>query len=540
MERETLEVDVLIIGAGAAGLSCAIALARAEKAASRQSSILVLEKAEDIGNHQLSGAVMDPIALKELFPDYESLGFPKHGVVEEDWLGIFSGKKCRKVSEKWLPKPLKNKGNFIVSAYKVARWLKEQAEKLGVDVYPGFAAAELLYDEKGTVIGARMVDQGLDKKGEKKSNYQPGMDVKAKVTVLAEGTRGSLAKQLIIKKKLDQGKNPQIYATGLKEIWSIQKDWSGKVLHSLGWPLDSKKYGGAWIYGLPNQQLSIGFVVGLDYADPAFDPHEAFQKWKTHPFVQELLKGGTLLRYGAKTIPEGGYFSMPKFYGDGFMLIGDSAGFLNAQRLKGIHLCMKSGMLAAEAISRALSADDFSEQKLSAYAGLFEKSWAKTELYAVRNFRQAFQHGLYLGLFRNGLQLVFGGRDWSARIPTRIDSEHYFRKSGHVNRPKGPFDKQLTFDKLSDVFHSGTIHEEDQPCHLVVTQPDICATRCKEEYGNPCQHFCPANVYEWLGERLQINASNCVHCKTCDIADPYQVINWVVPEGGGGPKYIDM
>lgn len=540
MERETLEVDVLVLGAGAAGLSCAIDLARREKAASRETTILVLEKGEDIGNHQLSGAVMDPRGIRELFPDFEALGFPIEAKVEEDRFALLTSGSSYSLKEPWLPKPLKNNGNFIVSAFKISRWLKEQAEKLGIEVYPGFAAAGILYDEQERIVGVRTVDQGLDKKGEKKSSFQPGMDIKAKVTVFAEGTRGSLAKQLVQKKKLDQGRNPQIYATGLKEIWETKQDLKGKVIHTLGWPLDSKKYGGGWIYGLPGNRVSIGFVVGLDYGDPSFDPHEAFQKWKTHPLVKNILDGGTIQRYGAKTIPEGGYFSMPQFFGDGFVMVGDSAGFLNAQRLKGIHLAIKSGMLAAEAISAALAASDFSSQKLSAYAGLFETSWAKAELYAVRNFRQAFQGGLFTGFFRTGLQMIFGGRDWSARIPMRIDSDHYFKKTGHHDRAKGPFDKTTTFDKLTDVFHSGTIHEEDQPCHLVVLDSKICATRCKEEYGNPCQHFCPAQVYEWRGDRLEINASNCVHCKTCDIADPYQIINWVVPEGGGGPKYVDM
>jgi electron-transferring-flavoprotein dehydrogenase len=376
--------------------------------------------------------------------------------------------------------------------------------------------------------------------------------VKAKVTVFAEGTRGNLAKGLIQKLRLDAGKNHQIYETGIKEIWRIPEERGqalrGHVIHTMGEPLGTSGYGGGWIYGLGENRLSLGYVVGLDHPDARLDPHAMFVRWKQHPAIAGLLVGGELLRYGAKTIPGGGYFAMPRLQGDGFCLVGDSGGFVNMARLKGVHLAIKSGLLAAESIAEALQRDDTSAAGLAGFSRRFESSWAKDELWGVRNFRQAFQSGFFSGLIDAGLQLVTGGRGLIARRRACADHET-MRPVSNSRLEKPTYDDKLAVDKLTDVYSSGAIHEEDQPPHLVVVDPAICVTRCTEEYGNPCQHFCPAAVYEWphlnVAEARQkggvvINASNCVHCKTCDVADPYQIIEWVVPEGGGGPKYIDM
>ncbi|MHC4838226.1 MAG: electron transfer flavoprotein-ubiquinone oxidoreductase, partial [Planctomycetota bacterium] len=353
------------------------------------------------------------------------------------------------------------------------------------------------------------------------------------------GTRGSLAKKLIASHDLAKDRNPQIWGVGIKEIWEVQEDLEGTVYHTGGWPLDGSVYGGGWIYGLPGKRVSIGFVMGMDHGDPNFDYHARMQEWKTHPFMRKLLEGGKMVRYGAKTVPEGGLFSLPRCWGEGFLMIGDSAGFMNTARLKGVHLAMKSGLLGAEAALGALRghAEGAKAEALSAFDRLFESSWAHEELHKVRNFRQGFQKGFLRGSMAAGLVTLSGGRFPGGRKPLESDHDRY-RKSTEV-AAKPIFDGKLTFDKLTDVYHSGTVHEEDQPCHLVVLEPDICTSRCTVEYGNPCQHFCPASVYEWEEGGLKINASNCVHCKTCDIADPYQIIDWVVPEGGG-PVYTGM
>ena len=553
VEREELEVDVCVVGAGAAALSCAIQLKRALTAAGNdEAMVLVLEKAEDVGNHVLSGAVMDPKGITELFPNWRDEGFPVEADVTFDCVDILrKNGKTKRLQGALVPPPLKNHGNVIVSLYHVVRWLRDKAEELGVEVYPGFAAARVLYDGD-RVIGVQTRDAGIAKDGSQKPTFEPGMDVKAKVTVFAEGTRGNLAKGLIHKLKLDAGKNHQSYETGIKEIWKIPEargqDMLGKVIHTMGQPLGTSGYGGGWIYGLQDNRLSIGYVVGLDHPDPALDPHALFVQWKQHPAMQALLEGGELVRYGAKTIPGGGYYSMPRLQGDGFVLVGDSAGFVNMQRLKGIHLAIKSGMLAADAIAEAFAKDDFSAVGLMGYTKRFEASWAKEELWKVRNFRQAFQKGFFSGIVDAGFQLVTGGRGLVGR--RELVEDHSTTRAPSASRLTKPkFDDALCPDKLTDVYKSGAVHEEDQPSHLVVTDPSICVTRCTEEHGNPCQHFCPAAVYEWphadqgaaaSAGGVVINASNCVHCKTCDVADPYQIIEWVVPEGGGGPKYVDM
>jgi len=559
VEREVLEVDVLFVGAGPACLAGAIRLAqlarqhdeRVDAAGAGRKlgelNIAVIEKGSEVGMHSLSGAVLDPRALRELFPDFESRDFPIDKHVETDAVLFLSEKGKFKLPI--TPPALQNHGNFVVSLHKVTRWMAAQAESLGINIFPGFAGAAILYDGD-RVLGVRTGDRGIDKQGQPKGNFEPGIDIRAKVTVLGEGPRGSLAKQLIPKLGLDRDSMPQIYATGVKELWRLPAGSlrEGRVLHTMGWPLPQSLYGGGWIYNQADDILSIGFVVGLDYAHPETDPHMLFSAWKTHPTVAELLRGGEVVAYGAKTIAEGGYWSMPRLYADGVLLVGETAGFLNAMRLKGIHLGMKSGMLAAEAILDALVAGDTSAATLRGYRDRFEKSWARDELYKVRNFRQAYRDGLFTGMLHTGFQMLTGGRGLFDRRRVGPDYQHMHKRSQLDGTPAPPtvvFDEKLTFKKLTDVYHSGTTHEEDQPCHLQIADTDICNGRCVEEYGNPCTHFCPASVYEMVeapggGKRLFVNFTNCVHCKTCDIMDPYQIINWVTPEGGGGPNYVNL
>ena len=553
IQREQLEADVLIIGAGPGGLACALHLANliekhneAKKSPSLSAeNIYVLEKGREIGAHQLSGAIMDPRGLRELVPDFEKTA-PLDTPVTGDAAYYFTESSSYKLPI--TPPPLQNHGNYVVSLNKLVKWLGGLVEKKGVNLFTQFAGRELLYEKKG-IAGVLTEDKGVDKNGKPKDNYTPGYELRAKITVLAEGPRGSLTKELVSKLKLD-GLNPQVYGLGIKELWDVQpgKIDTGYVAHTLGWPLSSDLYGGGWVYGLQNNRVSLGMVVALEYHDPLFDPHEAFQKYKTHPFVKNILEGGKLIRYGAKTVPYGGWYSMPRSYVDGGLIIGDSASLLNSQRLKGIHTAIKSGMLAAETIYEALCAGDTSAKTLSAYPQKIEQSWIKKELWEVRNFHQAFHGGLYPGLVQAGLQFVTGGRGLSDPMRSEPGYQEYTKLNrdrtlvDQSTRFKG--DGKLTFDRLTDVYHSGTRHEEDQPCHLVVLEPNICGDRCVREYGNPCQYFCPAAVYEMVTEKgepkLKINASNCVHCKTCDIADPYQIINWVPPEGGGGPNYEGM
>jgi electron-transferring-flavoprotein dehydrogenase len=552
-EREVLEVDVLIVGAGPAGLACAIQLQRllAAKGISDK-TILVLEKAEEIGYHTLSGAVMDPRGIAELFPDWREKGCPIESEVTFDCLDVLwrSGKRSR-LTGALTPPPLRNHGNYVVSLYKIVRWMKEQAEGAGIEVYPGFGGAVILLDGS-RVTGVQTRDSGIGKNGQPKGNFQPGMDIKAKVTVFAEGTRGSLAKDLIEILSLGKPENPQTYGTGCKELWEIPPERGsallGHVIHTVGAPNGLEGYGGGWIYGQKDNRLSIGFVIGLDHHDARLDPHAMFVQWKQHPAVAELLAGGKVIRYGAKTVPYGGYWAMPKLQGDGFCIVGDSAAFLNSARLKGIHLAIKSGMLAAEAIAGALEKGDTSGAALARYTDLFEASWAKQELWSVRNFHQAFDAGLFAGMLDAGLQMVTGGRGLIAHRKGHLDRETT-RPVAESRLEKPKYDDARSMDRLTDVYWSGAIHDEDQPSHLVVVDPAICVERCTAEFGNPCQHFCPAAVYEWPaghppgGDKRAgpvINASNCVHCKTCDIADPYGVIDWIVPEAGGGPKYVDM
>ena len=553
IERERVEADVLIVGAGPAGLGCALHLAnlierhkQANKSPSLSTeNIYVVEKARELGAHQLSGAIMDPRALRELVPDFEKTA-PLDTPVTGDAAYFLTEKGTHKLPI--TPPPLRNHGNYVVSLNKLVKWLGELVEKKGVNVFTQFAGRELVYEENG-IAGVLTEDKGIDKNGKPKDNFTPGYELRAKVTVLAEGPRGSLTKEAVNRLKLD-GLNPQVYGIGIKELWDVQPGRidTGYVAHTLGWPLHSDVYGGGWVYGMSNNRVSLGMVVGLEYHNPLFDPHEAFQRFKTHPFVRKILEGGKLVRYGAKTVPYGGWYAMPRSYMDGGLIIGDSASLLNSQRLKGIHTAIKSGMLAAETIYEALCAGDISAKALAAYPKKIEQSWLKKELWAARNFHQAFHDGIWKGLFLAGIQFVTGGRGLTDPMRAEAGYKEYSKlnRDGTLidqsTRFKG--DGKLTFDRLTDVYHSGTRHEEDQPCHLHVLDPSICVDRCVREYGNPCQYFCPAAVYEMTAEKsgpkLKINFANCVHCKTCDIADPYQIINWVPPEGGGGPNYEGM
>jgi electron-transferring-flavoprotein dehydrogenase len=561
--RETLEIDVLFVGAGPASLAGAYHLAklieRHNQGATKplQPSIAVLEKGKEIGSHALSGAVLDPRALVELFPgDWREA--PLEGEVGDEEVLVLSAKRAAPLPV--IPPPLRNHGNYVVSLGKLLKWMAPKVEAAGVDVFTEFPAALALV-ESGGVVGVRTGDKGIDEHGKPKANHEPGVDIRARVTVLGEGPRGTLAKQLESAFQLQAGRNPQVYSIGLKEVWEVPpgRVAPGMVIHTMGWPLGTDTFGGGFLYGMQNDQLIAGLVVGLDYENPWLDPHQELQRWKTHPRIRRLLDGGRMTHYGAKAIPEGGWYSMPRLAGDGFLLVGDSGGLLNSQRLKGIHLAMKSGMLAAETIFEALREDDagtapLARAALARYEDKVAASWIRRELWAVRNFHQAFDRGLFAGMLQAGLGMVTGGRGFgvASRLPTEPGHARMVKLTSAKGKrlqqpPPVAFDGKLTFDKLADVYNSGTAHDEDQPVHLLVHDTSICVERCTQEYANPCQRFCPAAVYEMVpdpaspaGRRLQINASNCVHCKTCDVMDPYQIITWVPPEGGGGPSYGKM
>ncbi len=556
--RESMDADILIVGGGPAGLACAIRLGQLKAApgsALKDATIILLEKGSYVGAHAISGAILDPRAMRELFGDFLAGGCPIEAPVRTDDLYYFLD-AGRRIRFPFLPPMLRNEGTFVASLNRISKWLAEKAEGGGIDLLPGFAGREILY-EGDRVAGVRCGDRGIDKEGNPKGNFEPGVDIRAKVTILADGSRGNLTKSLVARLALDEGRNPQIYATGVKEVWEVPEGRlaPGAVIHTMGWPLAREEYGGGFIYGMSGNRVSLGFVIGLDYRNPWTDPHGLTQDWKGHDAVRGIIDGGKMVGYGAKTIPEGGLFSIPRCATDGCLIIGDAGGFLNAARLKGIHLAMKTGMIAAETVADAFARGDGGEpagREIASFQDRVSESWVGTELKSVRNFRQGFSAGLLPGMVHTGLVLATGGRGIKSRLATRTDPSHMLalaemrRRGRSTAPPRREFDGTRTFDKLTDVYSSGTTHEENQPSHLLVADTSICATRCREEYGNPCQYFCPAAVYEMVpagggGDvRLQVNFTNCVHCKTCDIQDPYGIITWVPPEGGDGPNYIDL
>ena len=612
--RDTLPCGVLFVGAGPASLAGAIRLidqvkahneaidsgaAQGEKIDLDANPIMVIEKAGELGDHNMSGAILDPRALRELLPDWEKMDPPPpfEGPALEDELWLLLG--GTRIKAPITPPTFHNEGNFITSLNRFVKWLGQVAESKGVMILPGFPAAQVLYDEQGAVRGVRTVDRGVDKHGKRKDSFTPGNDLHARLTIFGEGSRGSLTRELVARYSLDAGRNPQIYSTGVKELWKVPpgRMRPGQVIHTAGHPLDllGSDFGGGFIYAFKEDHVSLGFVVSLDSPDPTLDPHRMFSRWKEHPSIKAILEGGEVVRYGAKTIPEGGWFSLPRPYMPGAMLIGDSAGYLNMTRLKGIHLAMKSGMLAAETAFEILkqgAGTAATEERTKAYWKRILDSWVFQEMWKVRNFRQSFQRwplGFVRGALSAGLHIQSGGlwppgrvglvsdhhrieqqrpypqpgttwKEPPGALPPRTDTAARIaaaRAEGDktVAALKAPFKQpeptiatspdKLVMDKVTDVYYSGAHHEEDQPPHLVIADVDVCHTRCTEEYGNPCQYFCPAGVYELAqtddgkGRKMRLNFSNCVHCKTCDVRDPYQLITWVTPEGGG-PSYAGL
>jgi electron-transferring-flavoprotein dehydrogenase len=557
-ERDVMDVDVLFVGGGIASLSGALHLSNLIAAHNQKGEgkkldevmIAILDKGSSPGAHGISGAVMDPAPLKDLMPDFIEKGAPLEGEVKKE--SVYFLTKGGKIKFPMVPPPLDNHGNFVVSMARMNQWMAGLVEEAGVNIFPGFAGVETLYDGD-RVIGVRTGDKGIDAKGNKKPNFEPGIDLHAKATVFGEGSRGSLAKGLIKRFNLGEGKNAPGFEVGVKEVWELPEARLalGEVIEAMGYPLKSDTFGGSFIYGMKNNMICLGQLTSLDYSDPYLDPHREFQKLKLHPMIADLLKGGKMVQYGAKSVPVGGYFSIPKLTFPGGMLIGDSANLFNAQKIKGINLAIRSGMLAAQTVFESLVSDDFSDSKLALYEKAVMESKEVKDLYKVRNFHQAMEKGLYVGMALAGMQFVLGGSVLGERLSASPDHTH-MKKVVDVYGTKTPsdeavgnikYDGKLTFDKETDVYYSGATHEEAQPPHLRIPDLNICYGKCTELYQNPCVRFCPAGVYELAvdeatGQRaMKLNFSNCVHCKTCDIKDPFENIQWVPPEGGGGPKY---
>ena len=547
-ERESMQYDVVVVGAGPAGLAAAIRLKQLAAQHQHEVSVCVLEKGSEVGAHILSGAVMDPRAMEELFPDWKQRSAPLNVPVAEDRFVFLTEGSSYRVPDMVLPGCFRNHGNYVVSLGNVCRWLAKEAEALGVEIFAGFAAADVLYGEQGAVLGVATGDMGIGRDGKPTASHQPGMNLNARYTFFAEGCRGHLGRRLQDRYNLRAGADPQVYGIGLKELWEIKPELHkpGLVMHTAGWPLAADTYGGSFLYHLENNQVSVGFVVGLGYSNPYLNPYEEFQRYKTHPAIRAFLEGGKRIAYGARAISAGGLQSLPKLVFPGGCLVGDDAGFLNVSRIKGSHAAMKSGMLAAEAAFAALRAGR-SHDELNAYPETFRASWLHDELHRARNFKPWMSKGLALGTLMVGVdQVLLGGRaPWTLR---HAHADHETLKtrseSAPIDYPKP--DGVLTFDRLSSVFVSNTNHAEDQPAHLTLKDALVPIKVNLELYDAPEQRYCPAGVYEIVRDadgrhpRLQINAQNCVHCKTCDIKDPTQNIVWVTPEGGGGPNYPNM
>ncbi|HYS76714.1 MAG TPA: electron transfer flavoprotein-ubiquinone oxidoreductase [Burkholderiales bacterium] len=547
MARESMQFDVVVVGGGPAGLAGAIRLKQLAAQKAVEVGVCVIEKGSEIGAHILSGAVMDPRALEELFPDWKALGAPLKTPVSEDRFLFLTRSGSLKVPGLLLPECFRNHGNYVVSLGNVCRWLGRQAEALGVEIYPGFAAAEVLYDDQGGVRGVATGDMGVGRDGKPTDQYQPGIELRGKYVFFAEGCRGHLGRQLMERYRLSANSDPQAYGIGLKELWEIEpeKHQAGLVIHSAGWPLAADTYGGSFLYHMEDNLVSVGFVVGLAYANPYLDPYEEFQRYKTHPDIRMFLEGGKRIAYGARAIAAGGLMSLPKLTFPGGCLVGDEAGFLNASRIKGSHAAIKSGMLAAEAAFDALQVGR-SGDELDAYNAAFQDSWLFDELYRARNFKQWMSKGLYSGTLMVGVEQTLLGGKFPWTLHHRHADHECLRPASEckpIDYPKP--DGKLTFDRLSSVFISNTNHEENQPCHLVLKDATVPVCLNLAKYAGPESRYCPAGVYEFVKDgdgtdRLQINAQNCVHCKSCDIKDPTQNIVWVTPQGGGGPNYPNM